>query len=497
MVFVLPPERRGRTTATPARPPIRLRIRLEHPAGGYLKGTGYHREIGTELPFRSNGDVDMAAFLRRVVQGIYLENAEGHFVPHTRTAFLRACLECLGAPAWPNEGGLRLRLHGMDILDVGPEVRRRTTVSFRLVRTDGEPVCMSGDAYRCLEAMSRDESDGDGGVSLVLVPRITVGGRRETAEVPTNEPPLKRARTVGEERGGKKSGRGRQGGKSERRSPKRGPVLKGHGGPKDGASPKEDDSETEDETLTRKSVAAISVESKDCRAVTKVAMEISEIERASTADEDLNSATNGYDWCCRHCTLINPGTLSICNACNLRRESTRGRNGGRSAPQAIDVGIERSGDDVKSLEMSVTSTKRMMKPRKKKKKEKKKKKKKKRSARDRVDDAYQSPERRGLGLADRGGAKSDEGSIKDDVSDANNRAPKKSVTTEPNFIVAKDCDAPNEVGERKLAPSDEPISVHLSECRYHGHRRTSLGIVLFLQSQLTTNPGYAVLSVLD
>ena len=161
VVFVLPPERRGRTTATPARPPIRLRIRLEHSAGGYPKWTGYHREIGTELPFRSNGDVDMAAFLRRVVQGIYLENAEGHFVPHTRTAVLRACL---GATARQNEGGLRLRLHGTDILDVGPEVRRRTTVSFRLVRTDGEPVCMSGDAYRCLEAMARDEPDGDGGI---------------------------------------------------------------------------------------------------------------------------------------------------------------------------------------------------------------------------------------------------------------------------------------------------------------------------------------------
>ena len=38
-------------------------------------------------------------------------------------------------------------------------------------------------------------------------------------------------------------------------------------------SHKEDDSEPEDETLTRKSVAAISVESKDGRAVRKVAME--------------------------------------------------------------------------------------------------------------------------------------------------------------------------------------------------------------------------------
>ena len=100
-----------------------------------------------------------------------------------------------------------------------------------------------------------------------------MGGRGKTAEVPTNEPPLKRARTGGEERGDKKSGQVRKGGKSKRRSPKRGPVLKGHGGPKDNVSHKEDDSEPEDETLTRKSVAAISVESKDGRAVRKVAME--------------------------------------------------------------------------------------------------------------------------------------------------------------------------------------------------------------------------------
>lgn len=219
-------------------PPIRLRIRLEHPGGEQSTGTGYHREIETEFPFRSDGDaVDMTGFLRRVVEGIYLDNCEGHFVPHTRAEFLRACC---GATAWQNDGGLRLRFHGTDFLDVGPEAKR-TTVSFHLVRRgrDGEPVCKSGDAYRCLGAMVRDEPNGDGRVSLVLVPRV--GGRKRPAppsvaaggddgtgkkgggrEDPTKKPPSKRARTGGVEQKGKRSGRGRKGGASNRQSPKRG-----------------------------------------------------------------------------------------------------------------------------------------------------------------------------------------------------------------------------------------------------------------------------------
>ncbi|EJK62654.1 hypothetical protein THAOC_16724, partial [Thalassiosira oceanica] len=359
-------------------------------------------------------------------------NCEGHFVPHTRAEFLRACC---GATAWQNDGGLRLRFHGTDFLDVGPEAKR-TTVSFHLVRRgrDGEQVCKSGDAYRAwgpwcgtnqtMTAGSRwcsfrgwvdgrgprrrrwRAAGGDDGTGKK-------GGGRED---PTKKPPSKRARTGGVEQKGKRSGRGRKGGASNRQSPKRG--------------------------LLRRAKAAR----------TKAVIGKSESERASTADEYPDFAISGSDWNCQHCTLINPGAQSVCNGCERRRGSTRGRNGRRSAPPAICVGVERSGD-VKSHEALVTSSKRR-------KKHRKKKKKKKKNAHDRDED--ESTEKRCLGVVHQGSTKKNEGSLNDDVRAANysDRPPKKLVATELNSTASEDCDTPNKAGEQKLAPSD---SVHLSE----------------------------------
>jgi len=239
-----------------------------------------------------------------------------------------------------------------------------------------------------------------------------------------------------------------------------GPASEGQGGPNDGVCLKDDGSEPRDETLTKKSVAAelISVESKEDDGVSrKAVMGKSESERASTADEYPDFAISGSDWNCQHCTLINPGAISVCNVCERRRGSTRGRNGRRSAPPAICVGVERSGDDVKSHEALVTSSKRRKKHRKKKKKKK--------NAHDRDED--ESTEKRCLGVVHQGSTKKDEGSLNDDddVPDANysDRPPKKLVTTELNSTAAKVCDTPNKAGEQKLAPSDGPNIVHLSE----------------------------------
>mmetsp|Transcript_25195 Transcript_25195/g.59948 ORF Transcript_25195/g.59948 Transcript_25195/m.59948 type:complete len:688 (+) Transcript_25195:249-2312(+) len=97
------------------------------------------------------------------------------------------------------------------------------------------------------------------------------------------------------------------------------------------------------------------------------------------------------------------------------------------------------------------------------KKKSKKKKKKKKNAHDRDED--ESTEKRCLGVVHQGSTKKDEGSLNDDVPDANysDMPPKKLVTTELNSTAAKVCDTPNKAGEQKLAPSDGPNIVHLSE----------------------------------
>ncbi|EJK73014.1 hypothetical protein THAOC_05390 [Thalassiosira oceanica] len=307
-----------------------------------------------------------------------------------------------------NATPLRLRFQGTDFLDVGLVPRQRgprcpstwsVGVGTGLVgaRSEGG---WTEEARAAVGGSGRGRRDGEEG-----------WGRED----PTKKPPSKRARTGGVEQKGKRSGRGRNGGAS---------------GPNDGVCLKDDGSEPRDETLTKKSVAAISVESKEDDGVSrKAVMGKSESERASTADEYPDFAISGSDWNCQHCTLINPVAISVCNVCERRRGSTRGRNGRRSAPPAICVGVERSGDDVKSHEALVTSSKRRKKHRKKKKKKKKK------NAHDRDED--ESTEKRCLGV--------------------------KLVTTELNSTAAKVCDTPNKAGEQKLAPSDGPNIVHLSE----------------------------------
>ena len=304
-------------------------------------------------------------------------------------------------------------------------------MSFRLLRGDGMSVCMSGNAWRCLEAMAQDDAEEDGRVSLVIVPTVTVDGRKRTAppsaavgvgnEGVGNEdavkqpPPPKHARTGGKKRGGS--------GKKSRRG---------------GSEPKDD---------SPKSVAA-----------DLIPVDIAEeVEWTSAADDnrDLDLAAKGGGWACRQCTLLNRATESVCEVCGARRGSTRGKNGGRSAPPANGGDVEGSGDDVsKSLEMPATSTKRTKKPRRREKNES-----------DRDDGTDQSSERRDIGMVGQGSAKDEDSySLKDDVSEANYDEQKKSVATKLDFAVAKDCGAPDEAGDLKLGPSDGPNGVHLGEC---------------------------------
>jgi len=50
-----------------------------------------------------------------------------------------------------------------------------------------------------------------------------------------------------------------------------------------------------------------------------------------TADDsdDCNNIKNSSSWTCRKCTLVNSVTVSVCDACNTRRESTRSSNSKR------------------------------------------------------------------------------------------------------------------------------------------------------------------------
>ena len=260
---------------------------------------------------------------------------------------------------------------------------------------------------------------------------VTVDGRKRTAppsaavgvgnEGVGNEdavkqpPPPKHARTGGKKRGGS--------GKKSRRG---------------GSEPKDD---------SPKSVAA-----------DLIPVDIAEeVEWTSAADDnrDLDLAAKGGGWACRQCTLLNRATESVCEVCGARRGSTRGKNGGRSAPPANGGDVEGSGDDVsKSLEMPATSTKRTKKPRRREKNES-----------DRDDGTDQSSERRDIGMVGQGSAKDEDSySLKDDVSEANYDEQKKSVATKLDFAVAKDCGAPDEAGDLKLGPSDGPNGVHLGEC---------------------------------
>jgi len=56
----------------------------------------------------------------------------------------------------------------------------------------------------------------------------------------------------------------------------------------------------------------------------------------SDDSDDCNNTNNNSSWTCRKCTLVNSVTVSVCDACNTRRESTRSSNKSYTNNNEID-----------------------------------------------------------------------------------------------------------------------------------------------------------------